>query len=540
MAAVPAVPVTPGAGRPTAAPLTAAARLTAAIGSPAVARATGVAALGLLALVALLGDSAAVPGLGPATGTPPWDLAARPPSWLVTVLVAAGYGLGATAVAVGLRAVAAGYRPRPRAVALAGAAAVAVLVMVPPLGSADHLSYVAYGRIAAAGDDPYAVLPLDWRGGHDPVAGAVAPPWQRTPSVYGPVATAAQALVADLGGGSLRLTVWWWQVLCGAAFLLVGVMLDRLARSGWPSSRDRAGDLGGDVAGARARVAVVWTLNPLLLGQLVLGAHVDVLAVALAVAGLAVALRRRTTGGLEVAGMLLGGAVATKAPYGLFGLAALWSLRGLPPRRRIVGAVALAVGALVVLVPAYRWAGPHAFDQLRQASRFTSLATPWRAVANLGDLLLGSGGSAPFVAPAALVLSALLAVRLWRRSAVAEPPGAQPPDGERPDGEPPDGVRAVVALTAAWVLLAPYALPWYDAMVWAPLALAAPSALDGLLLARLTVLALAYVPGRVVGMTPAVETLTLGFRRYAAPVLVLVVIVAAVRRRPAPPLRRPA
>jgi len=518
--------------------------------SAAVARAAGVTAVALLALVAALGDSAAVPGLGPATGAPPWDLAAHPSSWLVTVLVAAGYGLGAVSVSAGLRAVAAGYRPRPRAVALAGAAAVAVLVVVPPLGSADHLSYVAYGRIAAAGDDPYAVPPLDWRGGHDPVAGAVQPPWQRTPSVYGPVATAAQALVAELGGGSLRLTVWWWQVLGGVAFLLVGALLDRLAAGSPAASR------------ARARVAVAWTLNPLLLGQLVLGAHVDVLAVALAVAGLAVvvAVARSWSappglglGRLELAGLLLGAAVGMKAPYGLFGLAALWTLRGLPARRRVVSALALAAGALVVLVPAYRWAGPHAVDQLRAASRFTSLATPWRAVTNLGDLLLGSGGTAPLVAPAALALSALLAVRLWRRlrpaasSAGAPPDADEPPDaGEPPDAEAPDAVlrdavRAALALTAAWVLLAPYALPWYDAMVWAPLALAAPSAvgrlggLDGLLLARLGVLALAYVPGRVVGLAPALETVTLGFRRYVAPVLVLAVIVAVVRRPGARP-----
>jgi len=90
--------------------------------------------------------------------------------------------------------------------------------------------------------------------------------------------------------------------------------------------------------------------------------------------------------------------------------------------------------------------------------------------------------------------------------------------------------RAALALAAAWVLVAPYALPWYDAMVWAPLALVAASPLDGPLLARLAVLALAYVPGRVVGLGPGVETVTLGFRRYVAPVLVLAVIVAVVRR----------
>jgi hypothetical protein len=327
--------------------------------------------------------------------------------------------------------------------------------------------------------------------------------------------------------------VWWWQLLCGAAFLLVGLLLDRAVR--------RDGD-----PGRRGRVAVLWTLNPLLLGQLVLGAHVDVLAAALAVAGLLLAARRRLLTGVLPAGLLLGAAVGTKAPYGLFGLAALWMLRGLPPRRRLVAVAVLGVAALAVLVPAHLWAGPHVFDQLRQASRFTSLATPWRAVVNLGDLVLGRGVLAPFVAPAALLLAAGLAVLLWRRTAPG--PGAG-------TGPVADGARAALVLTCAWVLTAPYALPWYDAMVWAPLALAAPSAVDPvlarLLVARLAVLAVAYVPGRVVGLTPAVEALTLGVRRFVAPVLVLAVVVAVVRwatgaspharrpgrRPPAPPPR---
>src|SRR5690606_14563308 len=78
------------------------------------------------------------------------------------------------------------------------------------------------------------------------------------------------------------------------------------------------------------------------------------------------------------AGLLLGAAIGVKAPYGLYGLAALWALRSLPRRSGVVAAAGLAVGAVAVLVPVHLWAGPHVFDQLRQAGRFTSLATPWR------------------------------------------------------------------------------------------------------------------------------------------------------------------
>jgi hypothetical protein len=458
----------------------------------------------LLALVGALGDSAATPGLGP-PGGPPWDLALHPGALPTAVLSAAGYLMGALGVLTGLRALRAGWRPAGRTVALSCAAALALLVLVPPVGSADHLSYVAYGRIAAAGGDPYAIPPIDWRGGTDPVAGAVQPPWQHTPSVYGPVATAVQALVALAGGGSLRLTVWLWQLICASAFAVVALVLHRLA---------------GPDSGRGARVAVVWTLNPLLLGELVLGAHVDVLAVALAVGVPALAVRRPAA-----AGILLGAAVGTKAPYALFGLAGLWTLRHLP-RRDVVRCLALGTtGALVVLVPAHLWAGPHVFDQLGTASGFTSLATPWRAVANLGDLVLGSGALRGWLVPVALLCAGLLAVPLWRRRIAWLPSAVD--SSSSPAAA--DAVRAALVLTAAWALIAPYALPWYDAMVWAPLALVGPSWLDGALLVRLAVLALAYVPGRVVELTSTVERITLAGRTFVAPVIVAGVILLVAR-----------
>jgi hypothetical protein len=117
------------------------------------------------------------------------------------------------------------------------------------------------------------------------------------------------------------------------------------------------------------------------------------------------------------------------------------------------------------------------------------------------------------------VVAVLLTVLLGRRLT------------ERPIPRDPavgSATTAAVVLLGAWVLSAPYALPWYDAMVWAFLPLVAPSRLDGALLARLGVLALGYVPGRVVGLGPQVERVTLGFRRDVAPWLVLAAIIVVV------------
>jgi hypothetical protein len=327
------------------------------------------------------------------------------------------------------------------------------------------------------------------------------------------VATAVQAAVADAGGGSLRRTVWWWQLVAGAAFLAVAGMLDRLTRHD---------------SSARARAAVLWTLNPLLLGQLVLGAHIDVLAAALALGVIATARRAPL-----VAGVLLGAAAGTKLPYAVAGLAVVWALRTVPPRR-LAGMLAVgSAGALAVLVPAHLWAGPHVFDQLGRAGRMVSLATPWRVLVDGAGLAVGSGTVRSVVTPLAGLLAAGLVWRLARRPPWPASPQPEPqprPEPELRDRFVVDAARAAVLLSVAWVLTAPYALPWYDALVWAPLVLAGGSWLDGVMLVRLVTLGVAYVPGRVVGLSPSVEMITLGVRRGLAPLVAVGVLVAVWRR----------
>ena len=425
---------------------------------------------GLLIGTSALGPSAASPSLGPATALPPYALGVHPSSGLVTVLLVVAYLVGGTAVALGLWTVRHGAVVPRSWIVVAGCVA-ALAVLVPPLGSADHLSYAAYGRIAVQGGDPYVVPPVSWAGGLDPVTSAVEDPWTRTPSLYGPVATGVQALTSLVGGDSLRRTVWLWQLVCLASWLAVGVLLRR-----------RGGSRG----------AWLWLLNPVLLGLLLVGAHVDLLAVALGLGALVLLPRRPL-----LAGALLGAAVGVKLTLLLFApaiLYALWRNRS-SWRPVLLG----AAGAVLLLVPSYVVAGSHAFDQLGQARRFVSLATPWR-------LLVDAYGARGLV----LLVWPLVAVGLMVLLARAV--------GPRPAGSDvtSDAARAVVVLGAGYVLAAPYSLPWYDAIAWAPLALAT-TGLDVLLLVRLVVLALAYVPGRVAGMSPQVHDLTLGYRREVAP-----------------------
>ncbi|MGN6302974.1 MAG: polyprenol phosphomannose-dependent alpha 1,6 mannosyltransferase MptB [Angustibacter sp.] len=482
-----------------------------------------VAVAGLLLLgTAALGPSAASPALPAGTGwratLPPWSLGIGVTSGLTTVLLDTGYVVGGLGLALGLWASYRGEGVPRRALQIACAAAV-VAAFVPPLGSADHLSYAAYGRIAAAGGDPYSVPPVEWAGGQDPVTSAVEPPWTRTPSVYGPVATAVQALTSLLGGDSVRATVWFWQLVCLAAWLAVGWVLLRAAAT----------------PAARSRAAWVWLLNPVLFGLLLIGAHVDVLAAALALGAIVLAGRRPL-----VAGVLLGAAVGVKITFALIGPAVLYALWRNGRRAAWRPAVLGVLGAVAVLVPAHLWAGSHLLEQLDRARRYVSLASPWRPVV---EQLTGPVANAvvrqwvvtltPWVIGLFVVVIAVV-VHRWSTGLdrTAEPD---------PRRVTEDAATAAVVLGAAYVLGAPYTLPWYDALAWAPLALVAVPALDALLVVRLVAYAVAYVPGRVLGSSPQVERLTLGYRREVGPWvgggLLLALVVLALWRRPAP--RRP-
>jgi hypothetical protein len=451
----------------------------------------------LLVGTAALGPSAAEPALRAGTGwraaLPPWSLDAHPGSALVTALLAAAYLAGGAAVGLGLVAARRGEQA-PRA-ALRVAAGLAVLaVLVPPLGSADHVNYAAYGRIAAAGGDPYVEAPVRWAGGADPVASAVEAPWTTTPSIYGPVATVVQAATSLLGGDSLRATVWAWQLVCLAAWLAVGALLRHDGRGG-------------------PRADWLWTLNPVLGGVLLVGAHVDLLGAALGLGAVLLCGRRGF-----VAGLLLGAAVGVKLTCALLGPAVLWALwrhgrrTGRPWWREALLGVA---GAAAVLVPAAVWAGSRQLDQLLRARRFVSLATPWRPLVDgltgplPNDVVRAGVG---VLTPLAVVLVAVLLSRALRAGASTDPVG--------------DAARASVVLGAAYVLAAPYSLPWYDALVWAPLGLVCAGAVDALLLTRLVAYALAYVPGRVLGMSEQVQSLTLGYRRGVAPWIGWAVLIA--------------
>jgi hypothetical protein len=409
----------------------------------------------------------------------------------VTAAMWTAYTLGALALVLSLLR-RDGELPRPVVAVLAVAAA-----LTTPFGSGDHVSYAAYGRILDLGDNPWLESPEGWRGGTDPVVSRVEAPWTEEPSVYGPFATLVHGLTSQGGGDNLRETVWLWQLVVIASWLAVRWCLRSL------------------LPGREARIDALWTANPLVFSVGLLGAHVDLLASALGVASVWAAHRWVGAGGAVLAGTFAALALSSKFTYAVFLLALLLALgvRRLGRSAAVVGAAVVVTGALHV------WAGPHVYDQVGRSARAVSLASPWRW------LLEVSGGGVDVrlrisaLAALTAIIFALCLLRLVR------PAGGL--DGRRDPG--PAALGWVVVLAGGYTLAASYSLPWYDLMVWSALPVGAVGAVDTVLLARLWVMAMAYTPGRVLGMTPGVEDVTMTVRTRLAPLVLLLAWAWLVR-----------
>lgn len=444
------------------------------------------ASFALLVVVGAAGESAAKPGLGPAVAGIPHDWSWAPGPGLVTGLLWAAYLLGALGVLLHLRH---GLPQRAQGV-LGLLVVLAVVTLTSPFGSADHTNYAAYGQIAAHGGDPYLTPPNAWSP-TDPVTSAVRPPWDGTVSIYGPFATVLQALAAHLGQDSMRQTVWVWQLMVLFAWGVTTWAITALVGS----------------APGRRRVEALWALNPVVVGVAVLGAHVELVAVALVL--LAVWASSRST---WVAGVFAGLAVSTKFTVGVAVLALLlaWWVHERPGFVR--RAAILVASLLAVVVPLHWWAGPHVFDQLDRARRSVSLATPWRLLLEALDGPLSNAGARDLITALALALFVVLVLVLTRLTR-----------GLAPATTLGTAARGTFVLSTAYALSAPYSLPWYLVLTWATLPVLAASVLDRALLLHFVAMTLAYVPGRVEAMTPAVERATLWVRRSVVPYAVLLV-----------------
>ncbi len=461
--------------------------------------------------VAAAGPSLLEPPLPGAASQPPWafDLGLNP--YLAVGLAAAGLAAGTLGVALTLRAMRRGWTVSPRYLLIAGALAAAVAGTTRPFGSSDFISYAAYGRELVTGHNPYLVAPVALARLGDPVARAVQD-WAGTPSVYGGLATGMFGIASLLGGTSVRLTVFVLDAAGVAAFICTGVLLDRIARG----------------PAARLRAAVLWTCNPLLLQILVAGSHVDGLAIAFSIAGIALLAPRIPNGRFDfspavqrlppgarppggalrglAAGLLLGLGFAVKPTVLLVavGLAIVaWPRNG----SRAVAVLGLVAGFAAVAVADLLVIGRAGVAQTLRASGMVSVGSPWRVVRTLLSPLVSSSAADDIVRWCAVALAVFLAMRLLRLLRPAGQPSRFVPGFRRYSGGNTEQSASAavgwgaVALVFAWLLAWPYVLPWYDALAWALLPLLPASGLDWLLLVRTAVLGLGYLPARSAGIT---------------------------------------
>jgi hypothetical protein len=467
----------------------------------------------LTVTVALLGPSLMEPALPGQAGQPPWSLSASPSPYLVVALTGAAILTAITGLIFSLNA---GRRSWPgpvRLIMLAGIGGAVVLAFLPPFGSSDHLSYAAYGRMAITGHDPFTTTPAMLARLGDPVA-RVVQDWRTSPSVYGPVALAGQALAAWIGGTSVRLIVFVLSALNVAAFAGTGLILHWLTRG----DRNR-----------QLRVALLWTANPLLLLVLIAGAHVDAQAIVFGVAAAAVAtrvlragdpppgLRRLALAGVAV-GALLGLGFAIKVTTALIGaglvIGLLVSSRSLS--RPVISTLAgLSAGFLAVVIAALIPWGTRMFVPALRAGSYTSIGSPWRAVRSALHPLIGENAAEDVVKAASILLALGLLILLLRYVRQIS------------DAAGPVLVAGAFVVVFAWLLAWPYVLPWYDGLGWALLAALPASRLDWLLLARTGALALGYLPARGIALPAGLGWLETVVRTAITPAALLVIVVLA-------------
>jgi hypothetical protein len=396
---------------------------------------------------------------------PPWDLRGLHLSGTtVTIglwLAALAGGLG---VAAGLVAARRGARAPIRLLLAGAAVVVAILTVLPPAGSTDALDYMAFGRMVVLGHSPYVMVPWDLMRMHDPIAKSLPLEWDRYTTPYGPAATVEEFVAAKLGGTSAARIVFWLKLINAVAFGLVAVAADRLLQ------HDPA---------ARLRAHLVWTVNPLLIWQLIAAAHLDVLAAAAGMIGLILAggwpgQHGRARPGLArivAGGALIGLAADIKITFILFGLGLAWAFR-----KSFAPWAAAALGMLVVLLPSYAWFGPPAIASVFERNDRTTADNFYQLFSRAQHGFLMEHVSV--IATVLVVSVAILTLSYLPVRKTAQP-----------------AIFAALALSTAWLFIWQYQLPSYDAMIICLLILVPASWLDWLAIARLTAGTIALMPG---------------------------------------------
>jgi hypothetical protein len=365
-----------------------------------------------------------------------------------------------------------GWSPSPRHVFWTSVAAIAVCVNITPVGSSDTASFAAYGRIAALGYDPYVFTPYRLPGGgQNPYTILVDTAWQKTPSVYGPVATWTQLFAAWIGGSRPWATIWVILICTAIAFVLAGYVLLRTAAN-------------------PVRASLLWVANPLLIEQLVLGGQLDSYVALAGVVAILISRRGSTAWHDAAAGILVGiaGGIKVTAVFVGLGIAVPLLRERAWSRLARTGVVAGATTAALYVL-SY---GMHALLLAFRDSKQVISPSVWWLVRSICDHLFpahtaGISTVFGFLWPP---LTLALAWYFYNRLSPDVPAAA----------------AATCALTFAWAIVAPWSLPWYTSVAWVALALLPRNTLTRWLTLATGTLAIVHSNGGHPVNTPAGPT----------------------------------
>jgi hypothetical protein len=415
----------------------------------------------VMLLMALNGPSVTVPTMPHPSAGPPWwhplhlsDRTVLLSLWAASVVATVGVLAGLAAVAKGARA--------PIRLLIGIAFGVVVLFMIlPPAGSSDTVSYAIDGSMVVAGHSPYVMTPQGFAAAGGAIAHYSSPTWWGALSDYGPLATASEWLAAKLGGNSVAQITFWLKLWTALSFVSVSLLLDWLLRS------DSA---------KRLRAHLLWTLNPIMLWEIVASGHIDGLAIAFGLGGIGLLWKRRESDPpvwqSAVAGALIGAAISVKLPFAVYAIGAAWFLRD-----RLRQLAAAAVGCLLILVPSFAIAGKASisvyFKRGNSVTWDNLYQVFWRPFN-----LAASYEPNHLVTVAAIFTLAVAALLIWKL----------------PQGLPTwPTVRPSLALSLAWIFMWPFQRPWYDVMIIGLLVLFPASRLDWVVLFRLGFAAITYM-----------------------------------------------
>lgn len=367
------------------------------------------------------------------------------PWWIAPVLMYIAIILQCLGLAGLLWANSRGWRPNPRHLFFGACVIVAIMVNITPVGSSDMASYAAYGHMANRGIDPYATGVFAGPKALGPANAyyqAVAEPWRGTPSVYGPLATWVQQLAAWIGGNnSPTTTVYCLMVFNGLVFLGVGYYLFKTADD-------------------PVRASLMWVANPVLIQQLVAGGHLDTYTAAATLVGIQIARSGTRGSRYLLVGLAVGIACSFKVNAALVGVGIGFALL---MRREWLNLLWLTIGGIGTTVLFYSYYGLHSLTQLGAASDLVASPSIWRAFQLATDWVFGLFGHqelgrklstdvASYTWP---ILMVALAVYMYRKFS----------------SDQPAVVIVPFVLCFAWVIVAPWNLPWYSAVAWVILAL---------------------------------------------------------------------